>query len=401
MRRNIVIAKSGAGLCMTTIEDNRVAELQYVNMGETLVSIGDIYVGRVQKVIPSLNAAFIDVLPNFPCYYDATKVKNAIFTQKIGKKSICEGEHVLVQIEKDAVKTKSPTVTTNLNFTGNYVVLTTGNTNLSISNKISGSDRGRLTDILAKYKSNEYGFIARTNSKNCTEEEVVKEIETLIEEYHVLLSISKTRTCYSCLKKSNQPYISFIRDVYKDSIDKILIEDTEIYENVKTYLGKHAPESLQKLQLYEDLSYSLDKLYGLEQSLKSAMQKKVWMKSGAYLIIEPTEALTVIDVNSGKCVTKKDKEEQYFKINVEAAMEAAYQIRLRNISGIIIIDFINLKNPDKMKEVLKILKQHLQNDRIPTKLIGVTKLQLVEITRKKTHKTLQESLRQSYGEERT
>ncbi len=400
MQRNIVIAKSGDGLCMAIIENGRVAEIKYEAMEEKQMSIGDIYIGRVQKVVPSLNAAFIDIEPNFPCYYDIRKNKTPIFTQKIGKKPICEGEHILVQVEKEAVKTKAPTVSSNLNFTGNYIVLTSGNTNLSVSSKIKDENRQRLLTILKDYESESYGLIARTNAKLCSEKELRQEIECLIQEYETLVRNAATRTCYSCLKRTELSYITFVRDMYKQDIEKIIIEDSTIHNNVLEYLQKNAPDTAEKLELYKDNTYPLNKLYSLETLLTQSLQKKVWMKSGAYLVIEPTEALTVIDVNSGKCVTKKDNEEQYYRINVEAAIEAAHQIRVRNISGIIIIDFINLKNQSKMKEVLKILKEHLQNDRIPTKLIGVTKLQLVEITRKKSHKTLQESLRQSHGKER-
>lgn len=389
----IVIATLSRGICMANIEDNRIMELQFEPSNQSTASIGDIYIGRVQKVVPSLNAAFIDIDGNTPCYYEIKNNQNPLFTHKIGKKTICEAEELVVQVEKDAVKTKAPTVSSNLNFTGTYVVLTSGNTKLSVSSKIKGNHRNRLLEIISQYQSEDFGLIARTNAKDISEEELCCEIESLITEYQTLVSKAKTRTHYTCLKKAGSAYLAFIRNMYHNNVEQILVDRIEIYEELSEYFKEKSPDLLQKLVWYEDASYTLNKKYSLEIRLEEALYKKVWMKSGAYLVIEPTEALTVIDVNSGKCVTKKNTEEQYFKINIEAAKEAAYQIRLRNLSGIIIIDFINLKDKKKMQEVLKILKEHLQNDRIPTKLIGVTKLQLVEITRKKAHKTLQESWR--------
>ncbi len=391
--RTIVIASLSSGICMANIEDNRIMELQFEPSNLSVASIGDIYIGRVQKVVPSLNAAFIDVDGKTPCYYEIRDNQNPIFTHKIGKKPICEAEELVVQIEKEAVKTKAPTVSSNLNFTGTYVVLTSGNKKLSVSSKIKGSERNRLLEILSRYQSEDFGLIARTNAKDLSEEDFCQEIESLIEEYRLLVAKANTRTRYTCLKKASSSYLTFIRNMYHNNVKKIFVDDSQIYEELSAYFKEKSPELLEKLELYQDASYTLNKKYSLEIRLEEALYKKVWMKSGAYLVIEPTEALTVIDVNSGKCVTKKNTEEQYYKINVEAAIEAAYQIRLRNISGIIIIDFINLKDRRKMQEVLQILKEHLQNDRIPTKLVGVTKLQLVEITRKKTNKSLQESWR--------
>lgn len=391
-----VITALNQGMYMAKIENERIVELQFVSKNANELSIGDIYIGRVQKVVPSLNAAFIEVQPHTPCYYDMKQHKAPIFTQKIGKKPICEGEQLIVQVEKEAVKTKVPTISSNLNFTGTYVVLTSGNTKLSVSAKIKGVARTRLQELLRPYQSSDYGIIARTNAENATEEEIIEELQALIKEYTDLKAKAQTRTCYTCLKKASPAYLSFVRNIRIENIQNIYVDSDVIQEELISYFEKQAPEVVEKITFYQDASYTLNKKYSLEIRLEEALYKKVWMKSGAYLVIEPTEALTVIDVNSGKCVTKKNTEEQYFKINVEAAIEAAYQIRLRNISGIIVIDFINLKDAKKMQEVLKILREHLQNDPIPTKLIGVTKLQLVEITRKKTRKSLQECWREHH-----
>ena len=339
---------------------------------------------------------FIEIAPKVPCYFSLEEAEQAIFTKKIGKKVLCQGEELLVQVQKEAVKTKVPTVTSNLNFTSENVVLTTGNTTTSVSKKLQGEDRARLLEIAKLYESESYGLIIRTNAKNMEAEALQEEIRQLILRYEEVVQKAQTRTHFTCMQKASATYLSYIRDLNKESITRIVVEEQDIYEEVKTYLAQYTPELVEKLELYSDKNYTLNKLYAMEHVMEGILKKRVWMKSGAYLVIEPTEALTVIDVNSGKCVVKGHAEDSYYRVNVEAAKEAARQIRLRNISGIILIDFINLKSREKMQEILKILKQDLQKDTISTKLVDVTKLQLVEITRKKVYKSVQESLKEDY-----
>ena len=175
---------------------------------------------------------------------------------------------------------------------------------------------------------------------------------------------------------------------------EIVVEDVELYEEIKTFLEKHQPEDLKNLKLYQDKLLPLHKLYSLEKEIEHALNERVWLKSGAYLVIQPTEALTVIDVNTGKCVSKKKDDETMLKINLEAAREAARQIRLRNLSGIIVIDFINMDNENSMQALLEFFQRELKKDAITTTLVDVTKLQLVEVTRKKVRKPLHEAVRE-------
>ncbi len=381
LNSTIAIANLYKGTAQVLLENHRIEKFQFSPNMKTTYKIGDIFIGRVQKIVPSLNAAFIEIAPSIPCYYEM-------------KTDVSIGDEIVVQVQKEATKTKVPTITTNLNFTGNYVVLTSENTKISISKKLKTSDTDRLKAILTEYKSTSYGWIARTNAKDASIEDIRLEIENLISEYNRIREYAKMRPCFSCLKTAITPALSFIRDVKQSTINKIVVEEQSMYDEISVYLEQFIPDLVDKLELYEDRNFTLSKLYNLESNLDKFLQKKVWLNSGAYLVVEPTEALTVIDVNSGKCVTKRDKEEQYLKINIEAAIEAAYQIKLRNISGIIIIDFINLKNSSKMDEVLSILRSEFKKDSIQTKVVGTTKLQLVEITRKKTHRTLYESVRE-------
>jgi ribonuclease G len=181
-----------------------------------------------------------------------------------------------------------------------------------------------------------------------------------------------------------------LRNIYQEGLTDIVIEDKVIYQEVKEFLAKEQPEDLDKLRLYEDKLLPLYKLYSVESLLANALKEYVWLKSGAYLVIQPTEALTVIDVNTGKCISKKKDDEAYLKINIEAAKEAARQIRLRNLSGIILVDFINMDTKESMDVLLELFEKELKKDPIATTLVDVTKLQLVEVTRKKVRRPLHE-----------
>lgn len=188
------------------------------------------------------------------------------------------------------------------------------------------------------------------------------------------------------------PYIKQLRNMRQDELDEIITDDKEIYEQAHEFLKAHQPGDLDKLRFYSDESYSLWKLYGLETILDDAIRTRVWLKSGGYLVIEPTEALTVVDVNTGKYDGNKNAEATFVKINQEAAAETAKQLRLRNISGIIIIDFIDMKTEADKLDVLSTLNSELKKDPVKATLVDMTKLNLAEVTRKKVKKSLREQL---------
>lgn len=395
MNRKLIITKIEEKIFTVVLENDAVVELHCadVNQKEDDQSLGNIYVGRVKNIVANIGAAFVEIANGVECYYSLSENPSPIFTKKIGKKPFCIGDELLVQISKEAVKTKVPTVNSNLNFAGKYAILTSGDSRIGVSSKIGKADRERLLDIARPYASDKYGFIIRTNAKNVDGVVLQKEFEHLIHEYEALVKTASTRVCFSCLKRATKEYLTELRNIYQEGLTDILVEDTEIYEEVKQYLASEQPEDMDKLRLYEDRLLPLHKLYGIEAHLAHALKERVWLKSGAYLVIQPTEALTVIDVNTGKCVSKKKDDETYLKINIEAAKEAARQIRLRNLSGIILIDFINLSKEESMDELLNVFRHELQKDPITTSLVDVTKLQLVEVTRKKVRKPLHEMVK--------
>ena len=373
--------------------------------------LGNLYIGRVENVVKNLNAAFIRISPEQICYYSMDDYQNPLFTKKVSvKKPLVEGEELVVQVTREALKTKEPAVTTNLNFTGKYAVLTTENQRIGISAKLCKTDRERLKSLAETIEHPDFGLILRTNAKDATDEEILAEIQGLAEEWQNLKETAKHKTCYSCLKKEPPAYLREIVNLPTSSVNELITDDRNVFLKLCSNFGITEDDLWTKgsvsvpidevnvtetltLRYYHDSILSLSSLYSVKSSVEKAIAEKVWLNSGAYLIIQPTEAMTVIDINTGKNVAKKGVQENFLKINKEAAIEIAHQLRLRNLSGIIIVDFMNLASKEAEAELMSTFRAALKNDPVPTQLIDMTKLGLVEVTRKKVRKSLPEVLR--------
>lgn len=399
MERKILITKEAGAVWTWEVEDSEVVEIHCSPIETSQKPVlNSIFIGKVQNIVPNIGAAFIDI-GGVNCYYDLSQAKHAFFTHQIGKKPLCIGDELVVQITREAAKTKAPTVSSNISFTGRYAVITSGNTRIGASAKIPKLQRDELKSRLQTLKNEDYGVILRTNAKDVPFEVVWDEICKLQERYTHLKDVAVHRTCFSCLEAAVKPYIADLKNVYLDGLQEIVIEDEEIFTEIENYLKMEQPESLQLLRKYEDRMLSLTSLYNLRKVRERAMGKHVWLKHGGYLVIEPTEALTVVDVNSGKDVSRKKTAESYLRINLEAAEEIAKQIRLRNLSGIILVDFINLDDEEMTQQLLKTFRYFLSKDPIQTTVIDVTALQLIEVTRKKVRKPLYEYRIEQHVEE--
>lgn len=354
--------------------------------------IGNIYVGKVKNIVKNIDAAFVEIKKGVLCFLPLPEAENAIFLNQKESKKLVIGDELLVQVLKDGVKTKAPVVSTNLNFTGRYFVFTTKRKEkIGISNKLNAEDGKRLQEYVQK-KEADFGVIVRTNAGNASEAELDQEFDYLKEIYEKVVTYGVHKTVFSLLMQDEAPYIKQLRNIRKDELEEIITDDPEIFDQAYSFLKFHQPDDLEKLRLYDDASYSLWKLYGLETVLDDATRSRVWLKSGGYLVIEPTEALTVVDVNTGKYDGNKNAAATFLKINEEAAIETAKQLRLRNISGIIIIDFIDMKTEEDKQQVLSVLNRELRKDAVKASLVDMTKLNLAEVTRKKVKKSLREQL---------
>ena len=377
-----------------------------------------IYIGKVKNVVPTIDAAFVEVTKGCMGFLPMKQAKNPIILNRKYDGRILAGDEILVQIEKEGIKTKDPGLTCNLSFSGKYCVLTTGKQGIGLSTKLENKTKSywkqkleewKLEDILQKEN---VGLVVRTNvtgliepnsnlqldnkESDAVDSESSKfegasrfqeEFEHLLEQKNRVLSAVSYRTCFSCLYQPMEGYLTDIRDTYEDSFDKIITDKEYIYHRIKEEFP-----SLENVEFYEDSGISLEKLYSVETRLKEALEERVWLKSGAYLIIQQTEALTVIDVNSGKIQKKNPKDDIYFEINKEAAREIAFQLQLRNLSGIIIIDFISQNKKEQDSQLLAYLSSLVKKDSVKTSVVDMTPLGLVEVTRKKIHKSLKEQL---------
>ncbi len=368
-------------------EDGKAMEIRCYEDGSIL---GNVYRARVSKLSPNINAAFVDIQKGESCYlsmddYHGEKLK--------------VGDLVTVQVVRDKIKTKRYAVTTDISLQGSLAV-TTLYTPVGVSSKIAENARKKelkalLQNVLAaeqdaqlylaegnaaeveRIKKLTLGGIIRTQAEHADDAAIEREIEGQARLLYSIMKKSEYATQYTCLYHTEVEYIKDIRRLHA-------LQDVEIVTDIP-----EVTEAIPEIPLYTD-EYALTHRYLLTSLLEKTLSKRAYLKSGAYLVIEPTEAMTVIDVNSGKSIKGKNAEEQFLKINLEAAKEIARQLRLRNISGIVMIDFINMKEEVHNQELMKRLAEYVRTDPVRTTVVDMTRLGLVELTRQKGKRALHE-----------
>lgn len=371
-------------------EKRDFADFQVFNDEESLLN--SIFVARVDNIVPNIKGAFVRISQKQVCYLPLEDVKAPLYVKKQSqRKALSIGDEIVVQVVKDAIKTKEPVVSTKLTISGKYCVLTTDNISLGVSKKIKDDNHIRLSELLSsnfREKSENYGFglIIRTNALETTEEELVADIQETISRFIRLKEKSVHQCAFAVLERPEVSYIQKLKTADLSELDGIFTDEEDIFTEIESKLPYIKDKGL--LKLYQDNKVSLGTLYNFRGSLDKLVEKRVWLKSGANIIIEQLETMTVIDINSGKNISKN--ETAILEINKEAAAEIARQLRLRNISGMIIIDFINMKSKEHMDELITALKEQIKKDSVICTFIDVTKLGLVELTRKKTYKSLKE-----------
>ena len=334
--------------------------------------IGNIYCGYVKDVVKNIDAAFVEFGDN---------LKGFLSLKNIEKKPKSGGK-ILVQVAGDKIKTKDYALTLKLNLSSDNLVMVVGGSGISISRKIMDNDtRNRLKSSLSSLDTGEYGFILRTSGADCSMEDILAQADLLKKQYEDILRKFNFSTSKALLFENNK-----IVNACNEFINKYSGEIKTDNENVYKFLTN----SRISATYFTDTSISLCNKYALGKHLKNALSKKVWLKSGAYLVIEVTEALTVIDVNTGKAEFHNNKEKTFKKINLEAALEISKQLRIRNISGIIIVDFINMSKKESCQNLEDILKSYVDCDYVKCNIWGMTHLGLMEISRQKKEKPLKE-----------
>ena len=377
-------------------EEGKIVQLHARFVTEDTL-LGTIYVGKVKNIVQNIQAAFVEIADAGVCYLSMQEP-----LLPLGQKALAQegrklhiGDEILVQVATESIKKKPPKLTGMISLTGRYLVLTRGKTQIALSTKIQGEEsRALLRSYMEAFENDEYGFIVRTNAKDAPKEAIIKEAKQLIMQYESITEKAPYRTCFSLVYQSPPSYVTQLRDGYRTKQDEIVTDVPDIYEKMREYMEAAEPQEIEKLKLYQDESVSLDVLYNLSGHIKRALSKNVWLKSGAGIVIEPTESLTAIDVNTGKAIKgHKNTEETFLQINMEAAVEIARQLRLRNLSGMIIVDFIDMKKEKNKEKLLHFLKEEVKKDPVKTMVLDYTALGLVELTRKRLYKPLHEMIK--------
>ncbi len=400
-----VLTKYGDGVLSFTIDtrENRLTSIAYADGSADGgdISIGDIFVAKVKNVVKNINAVFVEYAPDKMGYVSLENKYRPIVTNRAYDGRIIAGDEVIVQLEKEAVRTKEPVFTTNLSIAGKYCVVSNAKLEKGVSNKCTRAEKEQLITAIPEDIS--YGVVVRTNAASllgASLKPVTDECVRLCAQMDKLLSDGMHRTCFSRIFKVPKPYFTALRDdgrLAQNSDEcQIITDDKELFDELVDYMEMNMPELVSGAALYEDASYPLKKLYSVETKIKELLSPKVWLRSGAYLVIEKTEAMYVIDVNSGKNIGKKESAEFVYNINCEAAEEIIRQIRLRNLSGIIMVDFINM-DAGYEDMLMQRIRELAASERVLTSVVDITPLGIVEITRKKTTKALAEQLKGVWG----
>lgn len=389
------------------LQENRVAILEnselvelYIEEDDNKRTVGNIYKGRVVNVLPGMQAAFVDIglEKNAFLYVKDAIPKEMLANKKINLKDISikdvvkSGQDIIVQVIKEPFGNKGARVTTQITIPGRHIVLMPYTDYIGVSRRISDeAERDRLRKIIESIKPANMGVILRTASEGLELEDFKDDIKFLL---RVLNKIDGERNlgfAPRVMYKDLDLIHRTVRDLFTRNVQKLIINSRDEYKSIVELVDMISPQLKSRVE-YFDSSHDIFGYFGIEQAINKALDRKVWLKSGGYIVIDETEALTSIDVNTGKYIGSINLEDTVLRTNIEAAKEIAKQLRLRNIGGIIIIDFIDMNNELHEKDVLNVLESELKKDRTKSTVLGMTKLGLVEMTRKKVRSRLTTNL---------
>ncbi len=392
------------------MENDSVAEL-YIERKSTPRIVGNIYKGKVGKVVPGMQAAFIDIGMDKSGFISVEDVQEETlyeyFLDNVGEEAVQdfsnqhnnliqdilrEGQHLLVQVLKESVGGKGAKLSSYVAIPGKYLVLMGTIDIVGISRKIEDQEeRNRLTELVNKIKPEGIGLIARTASANITEQELEHDLKELLSIWEGVKKSNEEKQGPSLLYEEPRLYIKAVRDFISSDINKVIIDSEEAYHEIKNYLELNFPDSLLNLELYED-SEPLFAKFGIENDIRKVFKKKVWLKSGGHIIIEEAEGLTVVDVNTGRYQSGKNQEETIYTLNVEAALEIVRQIRLRNLVGIIVIDFIDIKNRQLRDALFENFVEALKQDRARSVVHEMSSFGVIQMTRQRLRESILKEL---------
>ena len=412
MKNQIIIHSSGKQTRVALLENGELAQL-FIESEENQRTVGDIYIARVHKVMSGIRAAFIDVgmeKDAFLHFSDAGDHLGQYITMLNGEDSVSNSakkelknfnklsnndkqilagkllknnQNLLVQIVKEPIGSKGPRVSTDITIAGRFLVLIPMGEYIALSKKISnGRERRRLKNIVGSMLPEGFGVIVRTVAQNQDKEAIEDDMRTILKKWERILNKLEESKPPTLLYKDLDITESLIRDLFAKQYDRVLIDDYQLYKSVKSYVSQIAPKMLPSVQLYKGKDHIFDHT-NIGHDVNSIFSPRVRMPSGGYLIFEQTEAMYVVDVNSGPYAAKEKQEDNSLKTNLEAAREVAKQLRLRDIGGIIVVDFIDLRDNKNRKKIYDELKKEFKKDQAKTNVIGMSDFGLVQITRQR------------------
>lgn len=381
----LIVNKSNDTKIIAAVENGKLVEIYEENeQSQKARNEGNIYIGIVKDIVPGMQAAFVDIgteKNSFIHVKDVVPQVDEKIEKRIDKKIkdvVKSGEKILIQIQKDSNEKKGARASTHIKLTGKYVILMPNTNIVTISQKIENDkERERLLEIVKKVLPENTGAIVRTAALKKNGEEIEKDLNQLVEKWKkIKAKFDKAPNKPQLLFKSPSFLEKLILDLPENKIEKIEVNEQKEYEEIRKMLN----DVNEKISL--ELSENIFEKYELEKQIEKTKQRKIWLNCGGFITIDQTEALVAIDVNSGKFTGKSTLEETVYKVNYEATIEIAKQLRLRDIGGIIIIDYIDMQKQENKEKIEKLLKESLKQDRAKTQVEGFTKLNLMELTRK-------------------
>lgn len=412
MEKELIINSTPSEVEVALLEDGQLVEIHRQKTNNHF-TVGDIFVGSIKKLMPGLNAAFVDIghrKDAFLHYTDLGPQLNSLakFTKLSSEKKINTGllenftlekeiiktgkidqvlhknQQILVQILKEPISTKGPRLSCEITIPGRYMVLSPFGNSVSVSKKLANADeRKRLKLLVESIRPKGFGVIVRTAAEGKKVADLHEEMSSLLDKWKHIHEQLRTKRAPAKLVSELDKTSSILRDILNDSFNKIVVNDKGVFENIKGFLASVAPEKTKILKFHRYQKPIFD-AYGISRQIKSSFGKTATMQSGAYLVIEHTEAMHVIDVNSGPKMQKTDQENSAIAVNLESSKEIARQLRLRDIGGIILIDFIDMKRSDNRNLLYNSMKEYMKNDRSQHTILPLSKFGLMQITRQRT-----------------
>jgi ribonuclease G len=404
MANEIVINVTLQETRVALLEEGVLAEL-YIERTKDRGIMGNIYKGKVVKVLPGMQAAFVDIGQEKAAFLYVSDVNGRVEDyEEMGfpkeemplyfnppsqiEDLLSEGQEVVVQVSKEPLGTKGTRITSHITLPGRYLVYMPTVEHVGVSRRIKDDkERKRLREIVQAIKPPSGGFIVRTASEGAEPDEIRNDMDFLLRVWSNIQKKRENAPAPSLIHSDLTMVLRVIRDILSSQVNRIIIDSKEEYDNILSFINTYIPKQKYEITLYENKEPIFD-AYGIEMEIDKLLGRKVWLKSGGYIVIDMSEALVAIDVNTGRYVGKRNLADTILKTNLEAAKEIAYQLRLRNIGGIIIIDFIDMEREGDREKVYQALEEAIRKDRQKTNIFKISELGLVEMTRKRTRENI-------------